>query len=63
MCDFLAVVLTKKIFSFYHIQKTPPFTEGAFYYLPIRAADYFTSSKIIITENQLFIILWYKFDC
>lgn len=52
MCDFLAVILTEKIFSFHHIQKNTPITEGAFYYLPIRATDYFTSSKITDTENQ-----------
>jgi len=52
MCDFLAVVLTKKIFSFHHIQKNTPITEGAFYYLPIRVTDYFTYSKITCVENQ-----------
>ena len=36
------------------------FQEGIFYLIGYE--NYFTSSKITIYENQLVMILWYKYD-
>ena len=45
----------------FYTKKFPKFSLGEFYCISFKTVYYFTSSKITGAENQLVMVLWYKY--